>query len=762
MLRCFDPSTGRGPRQLSHAGLLAAAIGFLAAFWLTATAPPALAAAEAAPPPLNVAVFLSSRHDVCYDPGDVGAITTLARREQDRINKAGGIHGRKVQLRFLDDDGKPEATVSNVRAALSDPTTVAMIGISNSNRAKAVFESAGKELRDSGIPFLSNISVTGIFKDAPNVLTTQASQDEERVPVMAQFIRKMKFERVAYAGLKDSVFSAALGDGLKKQLGNGALVADQRMKAPNDVLDTEDLAAAVAAIKAASPDLVVFGTGGDRAAALLTALVTADVKPALFVVGRIEQLPQELVKTYPSPIYQLAWDRLPEADNDRLRRVISAGDPQSWIFEGRKISEAPGWSKGKCKARPETTVPDPMESTNQRAIGLGAQFADMVALVAETARSGGPGLSTAGLRRHILKQLSTTYAAGKGVFKGSFETWSFHADTRTADRTPFVVIQPAGLGRTQLAPIQFVRVKDGTLRQIDTLYLDIDLIRAQRVDDNAKTFFAEFYLAMRDQKNSGIEHIDFTNAFLDPSANGRQITIEVLHNGGPSDSYPEGMKIYKVTGRFTFEPEMTLYPFDTQRFAINVQPKRADQPFVIQPPPLELRDKAVATDGWDVKLQYVGYSADFVPLLDAYSHSPSVVPFYKASFVWMMKRQTTDYFLRVVVPLGFILIIAYFSYFISTAHFEAIVTIQVTALLSAVALYLSLPKLDSDDATISDRLFVINYLLITVMIGISILRVSPYVTDRKWFKTMLRAAHTLGVPLLLGGMALYVWRMTEL
>ena len=769
MLRRIEPSTTRVLNRVRTLLRLAATGGWavlpalLAALYLSSLAAPAAhAAAEAAPPPLAIAVFLSTRHDVCYDPGDVGAITTLARREQDRINRAGGIHGRKIQLRFLDDHAKPEATVSNVRSALSDPTTVAMIGLSNSNRAKAAFDSAGKELADSGIPVLSNISVTSIFKNAPNVLTTQASQDEERIPVMAQFIRKMKFERVAYAGVTENVFSTALGDGLRKRLGESGLVADQRMRAPGDVLDKDDLAAAVAAIKAKSPDLVVFGTGGDRAAALLTALVTADVRPALFLAGRIEQLPSELVTNYPSPIYQLAWDRLPEADNDRLRRVISSGDPERWIFEGSKISEAPGWAKGQCKSRPEVTVPDPMESANLRAIGLGAQFADMVALVAETARTGGPGLSTAGIRRHILKQLTTTYAAGHGVFKGSFETWSFHPETRTADRTPFVVIQPPGLGRTQLAPIQFARVKDGTLRQIDTLYLDVDLIRAHRVDDNAKTFFAEFYLSMRDQKNSGIEHIDFTNAFLDPSSNGRQITIEVLHNGGPSDSYPEGMKIYTVSGRFTFDPDMSRFPFDTQRFAINVQPKRADQPFVIQPPPLDLRDKAVATDGWDVKSQYVGYSQDFVPLLDAYTHAPSVVPFYKASFVWLMKRQTTDYFLRVVVPLGFILIIAYFSYFISTAHFEAIVTIQVTALLSAVALYLSLPKLDSDDATISDRLFVINYLLITVMIGISILRVSPYVTDRKWFKTTLRVAHALGIPLLLGGMALYVWRMTEL
>ena len=89
-----------------------------------------------------------------------------------------------------------------------------------------------------------------------------------------------------------------------------------------------------------------------------------------------------------------------------------------------------------------------------------------------------------------------------------------------------------------------------------------------------------------------------------------------------------------------------------------------------------------------------------------------------------MKRETTDYFLRVVVPLAFILIVAYLSIFIPQSHLEAIVTIQITALLSAVALYLSLPKLESDSATISDRIFVFDYMVVSFMIVISILRIN--------------------------------------
>ncbi|MEQ1615644.1 MAG: amino acid ABC transporter substrate-binding protein, partial [Hyphomicrobiaceae bacterium] len=356
----------------------------------------------------------------------------------------------------------------------------------------------------------------------------------------------------------------------------------------------------------------------------------------------------------------------------------------------------------------------------------------------------------------ITRQLKTTFAAGRGAFKGSFENWSFNPTSRSAMRTPFIVILPHGLGRTQLAPVQFARVKDGSLRQIETLYIDIDLIKAHRIDDNEKSFFAEFYLTMRDTPTASIEQIEFTNSFLDPKTNGRQLSIQMLHKGGASNAYPETMKVYKVTGRFTFEPDLASFPFDTQRFAIELQPKSGDAPFIIQPPPQQFRNQQLISDGWDPKSQYVGYDEDFVPVVDAFTHQASVASFYKASFVWLMKRQTTDYYLRVVVPLLFIIIVAYLSIFIPQSHFEAIVTIQVTALLSAVALYISLPKLDSDTATVSDRIFVFDYMMVSLMIVISILRVNKRIAHSKWLQRALGFGHIVGVPLMLASMAWYV------
>ena len=164
-------------------------------------AAPASTAAEAAQkPPLSIAIFYSSRVDVCFDPGDIPAIKKLATFEQERINRQGGINGRRLDIRFLDDQRDAQKSIANMRSVLADPYTVAMIGMSNSTRAKATFDALGREISASGIPFLSDISLNSIFADHPNVFTMRASQDDERMPVLIEFIKQMNFTRPAFVG----------------------------------------------------------------------------------------------------------------------------------------------------------------------------------------------------------------------------------------------------------------------------------------------------------------------------------------------------------------------------------------------------------------------------------------------------------------------------------------------------------------------------------------------------------------------------------
>ncbi|HVX36650.1 MAG TPA: ABC transporter substrate-binding protein [Hyphomicrobium sp.] len=731
-----------------------------------ASTPPSVEAADDAEaaqrPPLSVPVFLSSRDDLCYDNGQVAAIKRLAKQAQRRINRNGGVAGRRLQLMFLDDQRDQKTTAANMALALSDPQTLAMIGMSNSTRAKAAFDAAGKDLKKSGIPFISDISVGSLIADYPNVFTTRPSEDEERMPVIAEFVKQMKIARPAFIGLESALASSNFGDALTKLLGTGGMAADHRLHTVgDDILDPGELASAIADLKSKNIDFLFLSVGSSRTKDVLKQLKNANLTPPVFITGRLASLGLDGDAAYPNDIYQLAWDGFPDVDSDRLRKLISESpNPDVWIFEGTKNSAAPGWKSGKCKPRDEDVPLSVVGDDNMRALSVGTQYADMVGLIAEAARGKNAATSIPELRSLIIQRLQSAYALGRGTFQGQFDNWSFQPSSRAAARTPMILMLPRGLGHTQLAPVQFTHLRNNKMQRIDTLYADIDLIRTEHIDDNEKTFLADFYLSMNDRGGASIDQIEFANAYLEPGSNDRQITVRPIHDGGKSEAFPDHMKIYRVSGKFLYEPQLLDYPFDTQRFSIDIQPKHGNAPFIVQPPPQNLRDRIVSVDGWVPKDQYVGYDEDFVRTVDAQTLEPSVVPFYKANFVWLMKRQTTDYFLRVVVPLGFILMIAYLSIFISTHHFEAIVTIQVTALLSAVALYLALPKLDANVETLSDRMFLFSYLMLSVIIAITIARVNKWVEPIGWLRKLLSLLHIVGVPLATAAVAFYVYEIS--
>lgn len=198
--------------------------------------------------PLTVSVLVSSRQDVCHDPGDVGAIRKLVGEAREQINLRGGIAGHPVEVEFLDDKRDKALTASNIKSVLKNESALALVGLSNSNNAKHVFETIGNDIKAAAIPFVSDLSINALFAEYPTVFTTRASQDDERLPVMLEFLKQSKAERIAFFGLADQVFSASLGDGLKAALGE-KLVADRRFELAEDKLNPDHVKLAAEEIK---------------------------------------------------------------------------------------------------------------------------------------------------------------------------------------------------------------------------------------------------------------------------------------------------------------------------------------------------------------------------------------------------------------------------------------------------------------------------------------------------------------------------------
>ena len=95
----------------------------------------------------------------------------------DKVNAAGGVHGRKLVLVREDDNCKPEGAISAVKKLAYDLKVFAIIGGACSNATLA----SVPELEKSGIPMVVNSAVADGITDPPrkNIYTTQLTSGVE-------------------------------------------------------------------------------------------------------------------------------------------------------------------------------------------------------------------------------------------------------------------------------------------------------------------------------------------------------------------------------------------------------------------------------------------------------------------------------------------------------------------------------------------------------------------------------------------------------
>ncbi|MEZ5854219.1 MAG: ABC transporter substrate-binding protein [Hyphomicrobiaceae bacterium] len=693
-----------------------------------ATSLPAAAAGKTG---YTIAYLISSDFDGCYVPGVIRAIRQFAEAEAEEINARGGIAGQPISLIFLDDEDKAEKTVANVKTALAEPGLLAMIGVPSSTRGKAVFDALGKEIDAAGVPFITEISLNRMFYQHSNVFTLASAVDNE-LEVIKAFLAANHFDRPAFVGLEGDLYTGAIGDGLKELAAGRGLVADHRIKVVNYKLDESVAAPVVADLITKQPDVIFLGLGSGAGATFLKELDRAGSRAPIFIVlGRITRLLGRAgALAVGRPMYQLGWDGVPNAYNERLRQRIWQARDRNWVFDDvpAKLTSAEYQARN-CRTR-EPQHLTVLADKNRRAIGRGAQYRDMLALLAQAGATAPKGAPLGAVKQHLVREVSS-YTQRRRVLRGWWQDWSF-TKARASAADTLIITKPTLDAPVVLASTQFARV-GGELEPRPVVYISLDLISLARIDTNDKSFDAEFYLSFKSAApDIDINSIEFTNAYRAQTGKDKLLRSHLIHAGSEETSFPKNVKVYRVSGKFTFEPELARYPFDTQRLSISFQPSSAARPFLIQPPVGASHSGQFASDGWKPGEAYVGSDQDIIPTIDSDATGRRIVPFYKFNYTWVVKRSANDYYLRVVVPLGFILLVTYFSVFLSHTRFESLMGIQVTALLSAIALYLALPKVDSDQATLSDKIFMITYALVSLMIGLAVFK------DLRWVHSHAR------------------------
>jgi ABC-type branched-subunit amino acid transport system substrate-binding protein len=214
-----------------------------------------------------------------------------------QINDAGGIHGRRLELRALDDGYETERTVANTKALISNDKVFALLAYYGSSPTTAAMNDVFGLAR---VPLVGTISGADSLRQSPRenpsnryLFNVRASYANETEAIVNQLV-SLGFTKIA-------VFYQ--NDGFGKSGLDGVVAALKKHgHAPSAVATVErnsvDVAAAVETIGKANPQAVVMVTLYKATAAFVREMKKAGQRPALMTLSPVgaDVLVQELAE----------------------------------------------------------------------------------------------------------------------------------------------------------------------------------------------------------------------------------------------------------------------------------------------------------------------------------------------------------------------------------------------------------------------------------------------------------------------------------
>ena len=254
-----------------------------------------------------------------------------ARTLVERVNAAGGVHGRRVELVTLDDQGDVRRTVDNLRTLVRQHGAVALV---NCLGEQACASAAG-EASVLGVPLVGPYSGAAALRDksVQHVFTLRPDDRREALTLLAQ-LRSMGVGRIAllvdgFEPQRERVLAQVLQDG-------GVSVLQLAMPTPTSAALDEALRAAVRA----APEALVLNLGpqsldalSQRTGALLAGLPAVIATSSTMGLTQVTRLFRDRVVGFTSVVPNPELSQLPLA-REFERDVDAHGEPEAMSFEG--------------------------------------------------------------------------------------------------------------------------------------------------------------------------------------------------------------------------------------------------------------------------------------------------------------------------------------------------------------------------------------------------------------------------------------------
>jgi hypothetical protein len=651
-------------------------------------------------------------------PGDLDAAKIIIDKKLAEINQTGGIAGKDLRVIYLDDEGNPATLYKLVNQSSRNKNLIAFIGCRSSSRAKVIAPLLGR----LKIPFIGGFSLTSVNADYPNIYSSDLSFKE--VSVVIKNLLEKKTTKAAFIGQTGDLYSEALlklMQRLEKKNSNFR-ISLTRWYPVKYTLQPGELKILADSLNKTS-DFLLLSTLQGVTNQILNGLWEHKFKLPVFVgLADMAQIDKNHKGYISGELYDVNILGIPGAMNTRLQQRLEMYKKD--LVASKKL---------------------------EFQVGFGGRFADAIDLVREAYQHNSLPIK-AGVREKINQGL-TSYINGGEIYRGWFANWYFTPE-RTFAGEELLAWKPAGFENTVLAPFQFLRINN-KLEPAQVAYTNLDLIRLSQINDEKGTFNATFYLEINSLSDLNIEQFDFTNAVRSEFNQEPLLQIKLIRTKKDTTGLPFFHSLYKISGKFNFEPDLKDFPFDEQQFPIRIQTSKARQLILMQPPDATTRDSIFESTGWTYQHNYFGFDQTILSTSNQLKKKPGNISFYNFSFLYHLKRARIDYTLKTLVPLFAILIITYFSVYIPRRQFEALAGVQVTALLSSIALYFATSKPELQYATTSDKIFIFTYIMITSLIGTSIiLYLLKFQKTR--FTRLLQIYQRIVVPIILFGFAFFI------
>ena len=191
------------------------------------------------------------------------------------VNRDGGVYGRKIQLRILDDKYEPERTIENTRRLIQEDKVFALMGYVGSAASQAVLPL----VNESGIPFLAAFTGAEVLRVPfnPHVFNMRAGYFDETRAIV-RHLSTVGMKRIAVFHEDDANGKAAL-EGVEQavKLMGLSLVASGSVER-NGI----DVGKAVRDISAAQPQAVVMMAAYSGSVAFIREMQKLDPPPLLW------------------------------------------------------------------------------------------------------------------------------------------------------------------------------------------------------------------------------------------------------------------------------------------------------------------------------------------------------------------------------------------------------------------------------------------------------------------------------------------------